>query len=54
MNCFGNFWICKKELVVTIIFWAIGPPIGGFLLKEGSLVSRDFKSMSKFLIWSLV
>ena len=38
----------------SVTLWAIGPPIGGFLLKEGSLVSRDFKSMSKFLIWSLV
>ena len=38
MNCFGNFWICKKELVV--ILWAIGPPTGGFSLKEGSSMSK--------------
>ena len=54
MNCFGNFWICKKELVVTVLLWAMGPPIGGFSLKEGSSVSKDFKSMSEFWIWSLV
>ena len=38
----------------SVTLWAIGPPIGGFLLKEGSLVSKDSKSMSEFLIWSLV
>ena len=38
----------------SITLWAIGPPIGGFLLKEGSLVSKDSKSMSEFQIWSLV
>ena len=28
----------------SVTLWAIGPPIGGFLLKEGNLVSKDFKS----------
>ena len=38
----------------SVTLWVIGPPIGGFPLKEGSLVSKDSKSMSEFRIWSLV
>ena len=38
----------------SVTLWAIGPPIEGFSLKEGSSVSKDFKSMSEFWIWSLV
>ena len=38
----------------SVTLWAIGPPIGGFPLKEGSSVSKDSKSMSEFRIWSLV
>ena len=38
----------------SVTLWAIGPPTGGFSLKEGSLVSKDSKNMSEFPIWSLV
>ena len=38
----------------SVTLRAIGPPIGHFTLKEKSSVSKDFKSMSKFWIWSLV
>ena len=38
----------------SVTLWEIGPPIGGFSLKEGSSVGKDFKSMSEFRIWSLV
>ena len=52
---FREFLVVQKGAGFnSVTLWAIGPPIGGFLLKEGNLVSKDFKSMSKFLIRSLV
>ena len=52
---FREFLVVQKGAGFnSVTLWAIGPPIGGFLLKDGSSVSKDSKSMSEFWIWSLV
>ena len=38
----------------SVTLQAIGPPIEGFSLKQESSVSKDYKSVSEFRIWSLV